>query len=52
MWQIYRKRADGSHLNICGELYDTKDEAEDRAEYLDEELLAMGDYHWVKEVKE
>lgn len=51
MWQIYRRRPDGTQLDICGELYDTEQEAQDRAEYLDEEWLVMGDYHWVKEVK-
>jgi hypothetical protein len=50
MWQIYRKRPDGTDLDICGEWYDTEDEAEERAEYLDNAWLAMGDYHLVKEV--
>lgn len=50
MWQIYRKRPDGTDLDICGEWYDTEDEAEERAEYLDNAWLVMGDYHLVKEV--
>lgn len=49
MWQIYLRRPDGD-LDLCGELFDTEQEAEDRAEYLDEEFMVMGDYHWVKEI--